>query len=98
MATVKLYYENAFLQDFTAVVESCGAVKGGFAVVLDRTAFYPEGGGQPADHGTLGGAQVSDVQECGGVIVHTCDRALQEGAAVTGELDWQRRFDREFHI
>lgn len=43
METVKLYYENAFLQDFTAVVESCGAVKGGFAVVLDRTAFYPEG-------------------------------------------------------
>ena len=39
METVKLYYENAFLQDFTAVVESCGAVKGGFAVVLDRTAF-----------------------------------------------------------
>ena len=49
METVKLYYENAFLQDFTAVVESCGAVKGGFAVVLDRTAFYPEGGGQGAD-------------------------------------------------
>ena len=39
METVKLYYENAFLQDFTAVVESCGAVTGGFAVVLDRTAF-----------------------------------------------------------
>ena len=62
MATTKLYYENAFLQDFTAAVESCGAVKDGFAVVLDRTAFYPEGGGQPADHGTLGEARVLDVQ------------------------------------
>ena len=41
MDTVKLYYENAYTQDFTAVVESCEAVKHGFAVTLDRTAFYP---------------------------------------------------------
>ena len=93
MATVKLYYENAFLQDFTAVVESCGAVKDGFAVVLDRTAFYPEGGGQPADHGTLGDARVLDVHEKDGVIVHTCDRALTPGAEVPGRIDWARRFD-----
>ena len=64
METVKLYYENAFLQDFTAVVESCGAVKGGFAVVLDRTAFYPEGGGQPAD----GDDGVELLQKCVPVI------------------------------
>ena len=50
MATRKLYYENAFAQDFTAVVESCEAVKGGFAVALDRTAFYPEGGGPTTAH------------------------------------------------
>ena len=93
METVKLYYENAFLQDFTAVVESCGAVKDGFAVVLDRTAFYPEGGGQPADHGTLGDARVLDVHEKDGVIVHTCDRALTPGAEVPGRIDWARRFD-----
>ena len=93
METVKLYYENAFLQDFTAVVESCGAVKGGFAVVLDRTAFYPEGGGQPADHGTLGGGNVRDVHEADGVIYHTCDKPLAVGETVTGEIDWQRRFD-----
>ena len=93
MTTVKLYYENAFLQDFTAVVESCGAVKDGFAVVLDRTAFYPEGGGQPADHGTLGDARVLDVHEKDGVIVHTCDRALTPGAEVPGRIDWARRFD-----
>ena len=93
MATVKLYYENAFLQDFTAVVESCGAVKGGFAVVLDRTAFYPEGGGQPADHGTLGDARVLDVHEKDGVITHLCDRELPVGAEVSGHIDWARRFD-----
>ena len=93
METVKLYYENAFLQDFTAVVESCGAVKGGFAVVLDRTAFYPEGGGQPADHGTLGDARVLDVHEKDGIVTHLCDRALPEGAEVSGHIDWARRFD-----
>ena len=93
METVKLYYENAFLQDFTAVVESCGAVKGGFAVVLDRTAFYPEGGGQPADHGTLGDARVLDVHEKDGVVTHLCDRELPVGAEVSGHIDWARRFD-----
>ena len=93
METVKLYYENAFTQDFTAVVESCGAVKGGFVVVLDRTAFYPEGGGQPADHGTLGEARVLDVHEKDGVVTHLCDRELPVGAAVSGRIDWARRFD-----
>ena len=93
MATTKLYYENAFLQDFTAAVESCGAVKDGFAVVLDRTAFYPEGGGQPADHGTLDGVSVTDVQERDGVIVHTCAGPLPVGQQVHGVIDWARRFD-----
>ena len=93
METVKLYYENAFTQDFTAVVESCGAVNGGFAVVLDRTAFYPEGGGQPADHGTLGEARVLDVHEKDGIVTHLCDRELPVGAAVSGRIDWARRFD-----
>ena len=93
METVKLYYENAFTQDFTAVVESCGAVKGGFAVVLDRTAFYPEGGGQPADRGTLGEARVLDVHERDGVVTHLCDRELPVGTAVSGRIDWARRFD-----
>ena len=93
METVRLYYENAFTQDFTAVVESCGAVKGGFAVVLDRTAFYPEGGGQPADHGTLGDSRVLDVHEKDGIVTHLCDRALPVGAEVSGHIDWARRFD-----
>ena len=69
METVKLYYEDAFLRKFEAAVLSCEAGKKGYDVVLDRTAFYPEGGGQPADHGTLGGAAVLDVHEKDGVIV-----------------------------
>ena len=93
MATVALYYENAFLRHFTAVVTSCEAVKNGYAVTLDRTAFYPEGGGQPADLGTLGGVHVLDVQEKNGEVVHLCDAPLTVGAAVDGRLDWVRRFD-----
>ena len=93
MDTVKLYYENAYTQDFTAVVQSCEAAKNGFAVTLDRTAFYPEGGGQPADHGALGEARVLDVHEKDGVVTHLCDRALSVGAEVGGRIDWARRFD-----
>ena len=93
METEKLYYSDPFMKEFAATVLSCEEAKGGFKVVLDRTAFYPEGGGQPADHGTLGGAAVTDVHEKEGVIVHTCDAAVEIGAEVTGRLDWERRFD-----
>ena len=75
------------------MVESCEAEKNGFAVTLDRTAFYPEGGGQPADHGTLGEARVLDVHEKDGIVTHLCDRALSVGAEVSGRIDWARRFD-----
>ena len=93
METEKLYYAGPFLREFTATVLGCEAAKGGFAVTLDRTAFYPEGGGQPAYHGTLGGAQVTDVHEKNGVVFHTCDKAVEIGSTVTGTLDWARRFD-----
>ena len=93
METIKLYYQDAFMQEFDAVVLDCTAEKKGFLVTLDRTAFYPEGGGQPADHGTLGGVQVLDVHEKDGVILHTCNKPLTPGEKVHGVLDWQRRFD-----
>ena len=93
METKKLYYDDAFLREFDACVLSCEAEKKNFAVVLDQTAFYPEGGGQPADFGTLGSARVLDVHEKDGVIVHTCDKPLTVGETVHGELDWARRFD-----
>ena len=93
METKELYYDNPFLRRFAAVVTSCEEAKGGWAVTLDQTAFYPEGGGQPYDTGTLGGAQVWEVREKDGVIVHLCDAPLAAGAAVEGAIDWARRFD-----
>ena len=93
METEKLYYIDPFMDEFSATVLSCEAGKNGFQVVLDRTAFYPEGGGQPADHGTLGEVTVTDVHEKDGVIFHTCDRAEEIGQTVTGHIDWARRFD-----
>ena len=89
----KLYYTDPFLQEFTATVLSCEQDKGSFKVVLDRTAFYPEGGGQPTDTGVLGDANVTDVREKEGLIIHTCDKALNVGDTVTGKIDWARRFD-----
>ena len=94
METTKLYYEDPFLQGFTAAVTSCEEGKGGYLVTLDRTAFYPEGGGQPYDTGTLGGAKVLAVHEKDGVITHLCDRPLAVGASVEGRINWARRFDQ----
>lgn len=93
METEKLYYADPFLKEFTAQVLSCEAEKTNWAVILDKTAFYPEGGGQPADHGTLGGANVLDVHEQNGVIFHICDNPVETGRTAVGVLDWGRRFD-----
>ena len=93
METEKLYYADAYLQIFEATVLSCENGKQGWIVTLDRTAFYPEGGGQPADHGTLGGVNVTDVREKDGTVLHTCNAPLEVGSHVHGAIDWQRRFD-----
>ncbi len=89
--TQKRYYEDPGLAAFTANVTGCEKTEGGYAVTLDATAFYPEGGGQPCDLGTLGDAQVLDVQERGGEVIHLCDRPLS--GSVEGRIDWERRFD-----
>ena len=91
MLTKKLYYEDAFLKEFTANVLSCEAEKGIYKVILDQTAFYPEGGGQPCDLGVLGDANVTDVQEIGENIVHFCDKPIS--GTVIGKICWERRFD-----
>ena len=93
METEKLYYADPFLKTFTATVLDCQPGKNGFVVTLDRTAFYPEGGGQPADQGTLDGAAVTDVHEKNGAVLHNVDSAVEIGKTVTGVIDWARRFD-----
>ena len=97
--TEKLYEQDAFLIKFEAKVLSCTQGKKGFDIVLDRTAFYPEGGGQPYDTGRLEAAgtcdkvKVLEVHNREGSVVHTCNHPLEEGSAVTGTIDWERRFD-----
>lgn len=91
--TEKLYYLDAYATKFTAKVLECTEDKKNYKVVLDRTLFYPEGGGQPADMGTLGGVKVLDVHEKDDIITHTTDKPLEVGAEVEGEIDWERRFD-----
>ena len=93
METEKLFYADPFLTEFDAKVLACEAGRGGFDVVLDRTAFYPEGGGQPYDTGVLGGVEVSEVHEKAGVVTHKCAAPLPVGETVHGRLDWARRFD-----
>lgn len=93
METEKLYYADPFLKEFTATVMDCQPLKSGFSVVLDRTAFYPEGGGQPADQGTLNGVSVIDVHEKNGVVFHNCEKPVEIGETVSGVIDWARRFD-----
>ena len=93
MKTRRLFYEDCDLTRFEARVMSCEKTEKGWQVVLDATAFYPEGGGQACDIGTLGGVRVLDVQEIKEQIVHLCDGALEVGALVEGQIDWDRRFD-----
>lgn len=94
--TVKLFYTDSHMAEFDATVLACERLEkeGLYGIVLDRTAFFPEGGGQQADTGILGDACVKDVKEKGGTICHICDRPLPVGETVHGKLDYEKRFDR----
>ncbi len=92
--TERLYYADASVRCFEAAVLSCEQAGDRWAVELDRTAFFPEGGGQPGDRGALGAAHVLDTREKEGRILHFCDRPLDVGDAVSGKLDWPLRFAR----
>ena len=93
METLKLYYQDPNIREFTATVTSCREGKGGWEITLDQTAFYPEGGGQACDTGTLGKVNVLDVQEREQQVIHLCDHPLPVGQTVAGEICWDRRFD-----
>lgn len=94
METKKLYYVNSHLSQFSGRVLCCQPCDRGFEVILDQTAFYPEGGGQAADTGTLGTVRVLDVRERGGAIVHLCDGPVPVGQTLEGTIDYCLRFDR----
>ena len=90
MATELLYLNDAYLRTFTAGVVEVDTE--GNRVVLDQTAFYPTGGGQPHDTGTLGGRAVVDVRKEGESVWHTLEGDLPAvGDQVAGEVDWERR-------
>lgn len=89
--TIRLFDQYPQLREFTAQVLACEEKEGKYLITLDQTAFFPEGGGQGADHGTLGGANVLDAHEHGGVITHLTDAPLTVGETVTGVVDSERR-------
>lgn len=93
--TIRLFDKDSHMREFDAAVRSCEPGKNGtYLVTLDRTAFFPEAGGQPADTGALGAARVLDAHERGGEIVHTVDAPLTPGETVYGALDWEPRLRR----
>lgn len=99
--TEKLFYEDSHMQTFTARVLECFQDGDRYQTVLDRTAFFPEGGGQYADTGWLENTsdpekkmeiRVVDVQERDGKIRHITDQPIPAGSLVSGRIDWPERF------
>ena len=90
--TRRYYYEDSHMREFSARVTECLPDGNGFAVVLDGTAFFPEGGGQPGDTGWLNGIPVTDTREKNGRICHITELPFAPGTPVEGVLNWERRF------
>lgn len=100
MTTEKLFLEDAFLTQCSAVVLECRpcsrreiAHRLPWEILLDRTVCFPEGGGQPSDHGTLGDIPIGYAYECGGQVWHCCTQPLEAGEPVLCSIDFDRRFD-----
>ena len=92
--TERLFEKDAYCRNFTADVVSCEEKDGFFFVVLDKTAFFPEGGGQAPDKGIINGINVLDVQEKDGIIYHKTEKGLNINETVNCEIDWEVRFSR----
>lgn len=92
--TKKLFYENAYIKEFvTQGLKQEKDEQGNWYIVLAQTAFYPTGGGQPYDTGTLNGVEVINVEEIDGEIRHYLESNLADLTEITGVIDWERRFD-----
>lgn len=94
MLTSKLYYEDAYIKVFNASVLSCEFAGDFYKIILDKTAFFPEGGGQKADCGFIGNVEITDVQEIDGEIIHFSKEALVVGQTYECKIDWNTRFSR----
>ena len=92
--TEKLYYADSYMSSFSATVISCENNEGIYKIVLDRTAFFPNEGGQYADSGTLNGIPVIDCKEEGGVIYHVTESPIEVGEEVFGVLDFDERYEK----
>ncbi len=90
--TEKLYDKDSHLKEFTGTVLSCKKTGEKYAVTLNQTAFFPEGGGQQSDRGYIGDAYISDVQIKNGEILHFADKPLSVGQAYDCKLDFDFRF------
>ena len=90
----RLYYQTPYVKSFMCTIEQCEeSGKGTWLAVLNQTGFYPEGGGQPFDTGTLNGVAVLSVHERGDVIIHELAAPLEPGTLAEGIIDWQKRYD-----
>ena len=94
MKTEKLYYSDAYIKEFEASVLYVNAIGEYYDVVLDKTAFFPEEGGQYSDTGYIGGAEVFDVKEIDGVIHHYTKSALNVNNCVHCAINFNERFDK----
>ncbi len=89
----ELFYRYPYQKEFDTKVIHCEKCKQGYSVILEDTLFYPEGGGQPCDLGTINGVEVIDVQRKEDIVVHTLKEEIKVGTNVHGVIDWKRRFD-----
>lgn len=91
--TEKLYELNAYTKEFTAKVVDCITVDNIYKIVLDKTAFFPEGGGQAADKGVLADIEIFDVQIENDVIYHYANEPIETGLEIIGKIKFERRFN-----
>lgn len=90
----ELFYREPYTKEFESIVKECAQEKDGYHIVLEDTAFYPEGGGQPGDTGVLNDIEVKDTKRRkDDVIYHLCEKEIAVGTKVHGSINWERRFD-----